>query len=90
MVNSDDEPDKKIIENVSMNDDGTLTISFASMMKGVSPGMKVWHAEPGSSDFIEFQNRHGVTKPGQESTITKELRAGKWAEHQVKEGTDWS
>ncbi len=87
MVDSE-ETEKTIIEIVAMEDDGSLNISHVSLMKDVSPGMNMWVAQPGTHDFIEFQNRHGVTKPGQRSTIKKELRAGEWHENQVKEG-DW-
>ena len=83
-----DEASRTLIEIVSMKADGNLSISETSMMKNVSPGVKVWTASPGSPDFVEFQARHGVKKLGQTSTIRKELRDGVWSETQTKDG-DW-
>ncbi|CAN5683576.1 hypothetical protein BH10CYA1_BH10CYA1_03350 [soil metagenome] len=82
------EPEKVITEIVSMKDDGSLSISHVVDEVGISPGIKVWKAEPGTVDFMEYGSRHGVTKPGQSSTITKELLDGVWTESQMKEG-DW-
>jgi len=66
-----------------------LEISSVIVEPNFSPGHSLWTSQPGSPDFIEFGTRHGVTRPGQISKITKELRDGVWIETQTKEG-DWS
>ncbi len=71
----ENEPDTKIVEIVRMEEDGSLALSHVCLTKGMSPGMKMWHSKPGSPDFIDYQQRHGVTKPKQDkqSPITTAL-----------------
>jgi hypothetical protein len=83
------EPEKIITESARMNDDGTLECTYVIVQPGVSPGHSLWTARPEHSDFAEIKDRHGVTEPGQTSTIRKELRDGNWEETQTKEG-DWN
>ncbi len=89
MLDDENDPDRKIVELVRMEDDGSLAISFVSVTKGMSPTMKMWHSKPGNPDFIDYQQRHGVTNSRRRSQITKELRNGEWREWQDKE-SDWS
>ena len=88
MTTDESEPDTKIVELVTMEADGSLAISHATVSKNMSPGMKMWHSKPGMPDFIDYQKRHGVSNSRQRSKITKELRDGVWTEWQEKEG-DW-
>ncbi len=82
------EPDRDISESARMNEDGTLACTYLIVQPGVSPGHSMWTAKPEHSDFNDIKSRHGLTKPGQMSTIYKELRNGVWKEWQEKEG-DW-
>jgi hypothetical protein len=67
------EPDQAIIEVVKMLDNGTLEICHGvTMRNGPRPAITGWTSEPGDPDFVEFATRHGVTKPGQVSTIRKD------------------
>lgn len=83
------EPDKRITETVAVNEDGTIEIGYLIVEPGISPGHSLWTSGPNDADFLETKSRHGLSKPGQISTITKELRNGVWTETQTKEG-DWS
>jgi hypothetical protein len=71
-----------------MNEDGTLGCTYVIVQPGFSPGHSLWTSEPEDADFEEIKNKHGLTKPGQGSTITRELRGGVWTEWQEKSG-DW-
>ncbi|RTL35629.1 MAG: hypothetical protein EKK48_28470 [Candidatus Melainabacteria bacterium] len=70
------EPEKEITESARMNGDGTIECTHVIVQPGVSPGHSLWTARPEHFDFTEIQNRHGLTKPGQMSTIRKELHSG--------------
>ncbi|HEY9731726.1 MAG TPA: hypothetical protein V6C89_07430 [Drouetiella sp.] len=83
------EAEQRIAESARMNDDGTLGCTYVIVQPGMSPGHSIWTAEPQDPDFEEIKSRHGITKPGQRSTIIKELRDGVWKEWQEKEG-DWT
>jgi hypothetical protein len=89
MRDDDSELEQRITEFVTMKEDGSLEIGYLIVEPGISPGHSLWTSKPGCPDFIEFGTRHGVTKPGQTSTIRKELRNGEWREWQEKEG-DWN
>lgn len=83
------EPDERIVETVRMENDGSLELGYLHFSKEISPCIKQWHAAPGSHDFIDFGTRHGVTKPGQQSVFTRDLRNGVWTEKMEREGTNW-
>jgi hypothetical protein len=79
------EPEQRIVESARMNEDGTLDC----YQPGYSTAHSIRTSEPENPDFEELKAKHGLTKSGQGSTITKELRDGVWKEWQEKEG-DWS
>lgn len=90
MESSSGDSEKTVVEVVTMLDDGTLKIAYSvSMLNGPRPNPRVWTSAPGSPDFLEFGKRHGVTKPGQTSTITKEFRDGEWTERLKRDGVNW-
>lgn len=83
------EPEQSITETVTMNEDGSLQIGYLVVQPGISPGHSLWTSGPDDADYATEKAKHSVTKPGQTSTIRKELRDGVWQEWQEKSGSNW-
>ncbi len=84
-----EEPEQRITEFARMNPDCTIEVGYLIVQPGISPGHSLWTSGRSDKDYEDVKERHGIKKPGQSSTIYKELRNGVWKEWQEKEG-DWT
>ncbi|CAN5681369.1 hypothetical protein BH10CYA1_BH10CYA1_03120 [soil metagenome] len=84
MEGASDEPEKTITEVVKMLENGSLHIATDARIEGGPHAANAWIAAPGTPDFIEFGERHGLTKTGEISIIKKLLTNGEWSQTQER------